>query len=69
MPGSFDKINYYALYVIAATILYGINLNIIKKYMGHLKATTLTSVSVLLVGPFALIYLLLLTDFTSKKST
>ncbi len=64
--GSFDKINYYALYVIAATILYGINLNIVKNYMGHLKATVLTSVSVLLVGPFALVHLLFFTDFTSK---
>lgn len=64
--GSFDKINYYALYVIAATILYGINLNIVKNYMGHLKATALTSVSVLLVGPFALIYLFLFTDYSAK---
>ncbi len=64
--GSFDKINYYALYAIAATILYGINLNIVKNYMGHLKATVITSVSVLLAGPFALIYLFLFTGYSAK---
>ena len=66
--GNFEKINYYALYVIVATILYGINLNIIKHFMGHLKATVITSVSVLLVGPFALIYLLFFTDFFTKMN-
>ena len=66
--GNFENINYYALYVIVATILYGINLNIIKYFMGHLKATVITSVSVLLVGPFALIYLLFFTDFFTKMN-
>lgn len=64
--GNFQNINYYALYVIAATILYGINLNIIKHFLGHLKAKVITSVSVLFVGPIALVYLIFFTGYFAK---
>ncbi|MEQ9426136.1 MAG: DMT family transporter [Cyclobacteriaceae bacterium] len=64
--GSFENINYYALYVIAATVLYGCNLNIIKKYLGHLKGSVITAVSVLFVGPLAAIYLFSFTGFVDK---
>ena len=66
--GDFTQINFYALYVIAATILYGINLNLIKHYLGHLKATAITSVSVLIVSPVALGYLLFFTGYVDKMS-
>ena len=66
--GNFDQLNYYALFVIMATVLYGINLNVIKRFLGHIKARVITSISVLFVGPFALVHLLLFTGFTDKMN-
>ena len=63
---SFGSINSYAFFVILATALYGINLNTIKQYLGHLKAKVITSVSILFVSPLALTYLLTTTDFIPK---
>jgi len=60
--------NYYAIFIVIATMCYGANLNIIKYYLAGLNAIVITSVSILLVGPFALAYLLLGTEFTQKIS-
>lgn len=60
---SFSGINAYAFLVVLATICYASNLNIIKHQLGHLHALTVTSVSLLMVGPFAVIYLFGFTDF------
>jgi drug/metabolite transporter (DMT)-like permease len=61
--GKFSNINYYALFVVLATIFYGLNLNIIKYYLADLKALTITSVSLLFVGPLAVIVLFGFTPF------
>ncbi|MEQ9412762.1 MAG: DMT family transporter [Cyclobacteriaceae bacterium] len=61
--GSFSG---YALFIVAATFLYGSNLNLIKFKIPHLRSLTITTVSVMLLGPFALIYLLGFTEFIPK---
>jgi len=55
--------NYYALFVIAATICYGVNLNIIKYKLAGLDAVTITGVSLSMVGPLAILFLFTGTDF------
>ena len=67
--GQFSHINYYALFVVLATICYGFNLNIIKTYLADLKSLTITSVSLLFVAPASLILLFFFTDFTTKMQT
>ncbi|WP_215225267.1 DMT family transporter [Echinicola shivajiensis] len=61
-------INAYALLVILATVCYGINLNIIKHWFVKLRPVEITAISLLLVLPVALGYLLFATDFTHKLS-
>lgn len=64
--GGLGKINFYALFIVLATVCYGTNLNVIKHYLAGLNPVVITSVSILLVGPFAGIYLLTATDFDQK---
>lgn len=64
--GSFDEINGYVFYVLLATLLYGINLNIIKYWFVSLKPVEITAISLLMVLPVALIYLLAGTSFSYK---
>lgn len=65
--GGIGSVNAYALLVVLATIMYGINLNTIKYYLANIDAITITSVSLLLVGPFAAA-VLFSTDFFSRIS-
>jgi drug/metabolite transporter (DMT)-like permease len=67
--GDLGAINYFAGLVILATLCYGLNLNIIKAYLGHLKPVVITSVSLALVMPAALVYLLGFTNFTHHLQT
>ena len=67
--GSFGGVNLFALLVIMACIFYATNLNYIKYKITDLGALTITSVSLLLIGPLALIYLLAFTEFTHKMQT
>lgn len=67
--GHLSGINYYSLLIIAATICYGFNTNIIKNYLGDLKPTVITAVSLLLAGPPAIIYLLGVSDFTAQVAS
>lgn len=60
--GSIDSINYYGLYVVLATICYGLNANVIKFRVEGLNALTITSISLGMVAPIALVYLLFFTD-------
>src|SRR5690554_1762524 len=62
------QFNGYALFVIAATICYGMNLNLIKHRLPDLGALTITGVSLFLVAPPALIYLLVGTPFIEQVS-
>ncbi len=67
--GQVTGINFYALLIVLACICYGTNLNFIKFKIADLSALTITSISVMLIGPFALIYLLGMTDFTTQLQT
>ncbi len=52
-----SEINYYALYVVAATVMYGINVNLIKHYLPNINALHITAVSLFLCSPFCVGYL------------
>jgi drug/metabolite transporter (DMT)-like permease len=56
------QINYYALLIVLATILYGLNVNILKYYLGDIRPVHITSFSMMLIGPFSLVYLLVYAD-------
>jgi len=64
--GNISDINYYGLLIVAACALYGTNVNWVKFKGHHISPLTLTSVSVMLIGPIAVAYLFGLTEFTSK---
>lgn len=64
--GSVSDFNLFGLFVILACLFYATNLNFIKYRITDLNALTITSVSLLLIGPLALVYLLGFTSFSSK---
>jgi drug/metabolite transporter (DMT)-like permease len=64
--GELAGINVYALLIVLACVFYGANLNFVKFVIPDVRSLTITSVSVLLVGPLAAIYLFGFTDFTTK---
>ncbi|MBS1556349.1 MAG: DMT family transporter [Bacteroidetes bacterium] len=64
--GAIGGFNGYALLVVLACALYGTNVNYLKYKVEGLGSLTVTSVSLLLIWPFALVYLFGFTDFTSK---
>ncbi len=61
-------INVFALFIVVATICYGINVNEIKFKLKQLTSLEITSLSFLFTGPIAGIYLLF-TDFTGVSQT
>lgn len=67
--GHLGGINAFAFLVILACICYACNLNFVKYRLPDLKALTITSVSILLISPLALVYLLGFTEFTTKMAT
>jgi drug/metabolite transporter (DMT)-like permease len=67
--GHIGGFNFYALLVVLACVCYGTNVNFIKFRITDLKALTITSVSIMLISPLALIYLLGFTDFTDHMNT
>lgn len=64
--GSIQNINFYAFFIVLATVLYGTNLNVTKEHLSGQKAIVITSVSMLIVGPVASVYLFGMTDFVHK---
>ena len=56
-------VNLYILLVILGCVFYAINLNFIKYRIPDVTSLTITSVSLLLIGPLAIGYLLGVTDF------
>lgn len=64
--GALGSINVFALLIVIACIFYACNLNFIKYKITDLNALTITSISVLLISPLAIIYLLGFTEFTTK---
>ena len=55
--GALGEFNVYALYIIAATILYGFAGNLIKTFVGKFDPVILVSLTMILVGPLALGFL------------
>ncbi len=53
-------INAYAFFVVAATICYGININLVKKYLADVNPFHFTVISVSSSGLLALLYMLLM---------
>ncbi len=66
--GIIGTLNYFILFIILATLLYGLNVNILKYYLGDVKPIIIAAVSMMLIGPFALIYLILFSDVRSVVS-
>jgi drug/metabolite transporter (DMT)-like permease len=66
--GRIGELNVYALFIIAATILYGISGNLIKKYVGKIDPLVLVSLTIFSVGIISLI-ILFSTDFSHRLST
>ena len=64
--GNWWNINVYAMLIVLATFFYGINVNLIKYYLGDMRPAHITSISMLVVSPFALIYLLVQSDVAFK---
>lgn len=62
-------VNLYALFVIAATVMYGTSVNLIKHFLTDIRALHITAVSFTLVSPISLGYLLFATDFINKAGT
>ena len=60
---------WYGLYILAATVGYGLSVNVIKHKLGGLTPVAVTSVLLLLIGGPALAYLLLATGFVHKLAT
>lgn len=66
--GIFQSFNFYAFYIVLATILYGINVNILKYYLGDIRPVHITSFAMMLIFPFSIVYLLFFTDVISTIS-
>lgn len=67
--GSITGFNAYALLIVAATVLYGANLNWVKFKIHDLGSITITSISILFIGPLAAVYLFIFTDFIHTLTT
>jgi drug/metabolite transporter (DMT)-like permease len=66
--GTHFDFNGYSLLIVIACAFYGLNLNWVKFKIPPMSAMTITSVSLLLIGPLAAIYLFGVSDFTHKLS-
>jgi drug/metabolite transporter (DMT)-like permease len=63
--GGLGEFNYFVLFVITATICYGVATNMVKSYFMKIDSLTLTSLAFLGIGPIALV-ILMSTDFTTR---
>lgn len=66
---SLQGINAYGLFVIAACICYSFNLHVIKTRFSKLKSIEISSISLLMILPLALLYLFGGTQFSYKLAT
>ena len=58
--------NSYALFIMLATICYGLNVNLIKYRLEGMKALEITSLSLAMTSPFGLVYLFGFSDFADQ---
>ena len=63
------SLNAYALLVVLATVLYGFNINITKKYLSDINPVHIATVSIAMIGSLAIIYLFGFTDFITRLKT
>ena len=61
-------VDLFGLFVVAATLLYGINLNLVKYHLNHLRPITITSFSIVSILPITIYILLYSTPFLSHVS-
>jgi len=66
--GDLGNMNFFVWFVVLATILYSLSLNLIKQYFNDTKAILLTSLSLFSIGPIALV-ILFSTDFIYRLKT
>ena len=64
--GQLGGVNYFAFLIVIACICYGCNVNFLKFQLSGLSSMTITSLALLFIGPLAILYLLVFTDFTSN---
>lgn len=64
--GAFADINSHAFFVLLACVCYGFNLNIIKYKFVKIQPIEITAISLLMVLPLALVYLMAGTQFSYK---
>ncbi len=65
--GSLGEFNYFVVFVIIATTLYGIATNMVKTYFMNIDSLSLTALAFLGVGPIAIV-MLMGTDFVTVLS-
>jgi drug/metabolite transporter (DMT)-like permease len=58
------EVNFYVWLVVLATVFYAISINVIKKYLSDLNASSITALAFLIIGPLSSVYLFS-TDFTA----
>jgi len=63
------RINFYVFFILIATFCYGMNLNIIKYTLQGIRPIVVTSMSLLVAGPIAMIYLLFFTSYFEQLVT
>lgn len=66
--GGIGEFNYYVIFVVIATILYGFSGNMVRAYFMDVDSITLTSLAFLSVGPLSIVYIFS-TDFVSRLSS
>lgn len=63
-----DTDAHYGLLVVAATLCYGISVNVIRKHLGEVNSVTTTFWAFMLVGPLAMAYLLFTDVYERSQS-
>ena len=63
------SLNAYGLLVVFATVLYGFNINITKKYLSEINPVHIATISIAMIGTLAIIYLFGFTDFITRLKT
>lgn len=59
----------YSFLIVAATLCYGISVNVLKEKLFEISASVITSLAFFSIGPPCIVYLLLFTDFTASVAT
>ncbi|RFP64841.1 DMT family transporter [Hymenobacter lapidiphilus] len=60
---------WYGLFIVAATLGYGVSVNVIKRHLSDIPALAVTGLLLLFIGGPALAFLLVGTDFLDKLAT